>query len=193
MKKLLSILFTFFLMSGIWSCGARKVEKNRTKESTKTELTDKSKTDKSEVDQTKAETNIKKTELVTVDDQNQITTIEEVLEPLDSSKEAAYTDDSGKKQILNNAKKTTKTIIENNNTKTDVNTKTEGFAKSESQLNKKESTANNIKYNTNSKKAVELIHIKRDAWSPWNWLWLIIPIGVCYWVWDKYKDKIWFV
>jgi FtsZ-interacting cell division protein ZipA len=193
MKKLLSILFTIFLVSGIWSCGARKVEKNRTEESTKTELIDKSKTDKSEVDQAKTETNIKKTELVTVNNQNQTTTIEEVLEPLDPYKEASYIDASGNKQVLNNAKVTTKITTQKNNTKTNALAKTDASEKTAETTSKKESIANNIKSKSDSKKADEVIHVKRDAWSIFNWLWLLIPIGLCYWAWNKYRDKIWFV
>ena len=42
------------------------------------------------------------------------------------------------------------------------------------------------------KKTIEEVAVKRDAYSIWNLLWLLMPIGVAYLAY-KYKDKIWWV
>jgi len=188
MKKyslIFSVITALVLLFALFGCGARKVEKNRVEESTKTEIADKSKTDKLEITETKTETNIKKSEEITINNQDQSTTVEETIEPLDPNKEAAYIDVSGKKQILNNAKKTTKTTTKNNNTKTESSTKTDASEKLASKTDKKVFDFKDIKVVGIAKKKTEDIHIKRDAVSLWNWLWFLIPIGVCYWAWKN--------
>jgi len=160
------------------SCGARKVDKNRLEEETKTELTDTSKLAEIGNSETKTETNVKKSETVAVNDQDQTTTVKEILEPLDASKPASYTDKDGKKQDLNNAKKTTETTTKNNNTKTDISANTESVNKSEAKAKKAISVKNDIAKKADTKKVSEDIKIDREAWSVWNLLWILIPIGL---------------
>jgi len=170
------------------SCGAVKKDKTKTEEVIKTEMEDKSKNDKSEIAETNGETNIKKSQQLTVNDQDQTESVKEVIEPLDPTKEASYIDTSGKKQVLNNAKKTTETKTEKNNKKTESATKTDTFKKLANKSIKKESAGNNIKAKATAKTAAEAIHVDRESWSMWNLLWLLIPIGI-YLVW-KNKTKI---
>lgn len=152
------------------SCGARKKDSSKTTESTKIESTDKSKTDKSE----SIETNVKKSETTTINNQDHTTTIEETVEPIDPLKEAVFTDSSGKKQSLINGKKTTKTTVKNNNTKAD--TKKESTEATKTDI--KESEAKDIKAKANSDKKAVDVAVKRDAVSLWNFAWLLIPIGL---------------
>lgn len=176
--KLLATMLVVSLLILFCSCGARQAEKKRTEESSKTELTNFSKIDKSE----NTESNIKKSESVIINDQDQTTTIEETVEPLDASKSASYTDSTGKKQELNNAKKTIKTTVKNNNTKTESAAKTEASVK----IDKKESEAKNSKTKAVAEKKANDLNIKRDAWSLWNLSWLLVPI-VVYLGWKRFK------
>ena len=182
MMLLIVIIFTF---SG---CGTVKKDTTRTEEVTKTEIEDKSKNDKSEIAETNGETNIKKSQQLTVNDQDQTTSKKEVLEPIDATKPASYVDENGKKQELNNAKKTTETTTKKNNTKTEASTKNDTSKKVAGKSIKKESADNNIKVKGAAKKAAEEIQVDRKTWSIWNFLWLLIPIGV-YFIW-KNKTKI---
>lgn len=169
----------------LWGCGAVKKDITRTEEAAKTEIQDKSKNDKSEIAETQSETNIKKSQQVIVNDQNQTELVKEIIEPLDPTKEASYTDASGKKQVLNNAKKTTETKKEKNNTKTEAATKIDTSEKLDEKSAKKETAANNIKVKAAAKKADEGIHVERKAWSALNLLWILIPIGIVYWIWKN--------
>lgn len=182
------LLWVFAIIIGLLmnSCSAVKKDKTQTEEVTKTEMEDKSKNDKSEIAETQSETNIKKSQQVTVNDQNQTESVKEIIEPLDPTKEASYTDDSGKKQVLNNAKKTTETKKEKNNTKTEAATKTDTSEKLSEKLAIKEWTVKDIKAKATTKKAAEEIHKYRKSWSVWNVLWLLIPVGI-YWAW---KNKV---
>lgn len=181
-------LFAIAVALALNSCGTFKKDKTQTEEVTKTEIEDQSKNDKSEIAETQGETNIKKSQELTVDDQNQTESVKEVIEPLDPTKPASYVDEKGKKQELNNAKKTTETKKEKNNKKTESATKTDTSQKLATKATKKESADNDIKAKTATKKAAEEIHMDRESWSLWNLLWLLIPVGI-YWTW-KNKVKI---
>lgn len=163
------------------SCGARKAEKTRTEELLKTETSNKSVVEKKE------ESNVKKTETTTVDDKNETVTKETVYEPVDNTKPASVTDPDGKETKLNNSKKTTRETTKKNNTKTDnlVNT----VINSASEVLEKITTEGK----SNSKKTAELIKIDKKVWNVWNLVWLIIPLGIIYWVWrNKTKIVGWF-
>lgn len=177
----LILIFSFLVMS----CGARKAEKKRYEESLKTELTDKSKVVASEETTEASETNIKKTVETTVNNQDQTITKKETIEPIDNSKRASYKDENGKLQELNNAKKTTETTTRNNNTKTEQKEKSEASKKEDSSSNKNESKQNDIKANSDAKKATEDIKVDRESWSAWNLLWLLIPTAALYYVWNN--------
>lgn len=188
MKKIFRILVVSLLLSFVWlfcSCGARKSETTKTKESIKSEFTDQSKSEQTGQTQAKSETNVKKTEVITVDDHNQTTTKKETVEPIDPTKPASYVDENGQKQELNNSKKTTETTTQNNNTKTEVQTKTEASGKTETQSNKKATNTKNIKAKSDSEKLAKAKVVNREAWSVWNWLWVLIPTAVLYYVWKN--------
>lgn len=189
MKNYILAILLGLIMS---SCGARKAEKERAEESAKNEIADNSKYKKSEETEAKSEVNIKKSEELIINDQDQTTTVKEVLEPVDNTKPASYKDKDGKLQELNNAKKTTETTTKNNNTKIKGSTKTESSEKVDEKAKKKESVKNDIKAKSDTKKVSKNISVNRDAW---NLLWLLIFIPV-WWVcknWTRITEKFWWV
>ena len=171
------------LVFAINACGARKVESFKTKEAAKEEFSNQSKSEQTEQSQTKGEINVKKSEEVIVDNQNQIVTKKETIEPVDPNKPASYTDKDGKKQELNNSKKTTETRTQINNTKIESKAKTETLEKKESKTNKKKYENKNIKAKTTNEKLAQENHVDREAWSVFNFLWLLVPAAVIYYVW----------
>ena len=184
---LLGVLAVILVLA-INSCGARKKNTTKTEQYTTVESTDKSKIDKSE----NTESNVKKSESITISNQNQTTTIEETVEPIDPTKEAFFTDKEGRKQSLLNGKKTTKTTVSNNNAKSESKKDVAEAIKTK----KKESEAKDIKAKTETAKKAATAHVNREAWSVWNWVWLLIPAAVIYYVWRNrvaIGKKIWWV
>ena len=183
MKKLNNYIKIIVLVVVLSSCGSRKVTRTESKEAAKAEFSDQSKSEQTEQSQTKGEINVKKSEEVTVDNQNQTLTKKETIEPVDPTKPASYTDKDGKKQELNNSKKTTETRTQINNTKIESKAKTETLEKKESKTNKKKYENKNIKAKTTNEKLAQENHVDREAWSVFNFLWLLVPAAVLYYVW----------
>ena len=183
MKRLNNYIKIIVLVVVLSSCGARKVIRIESKEAAKAEFSDQSKSEQTEQSQTKGEINVKKSEEVTVDNQNQTLTKKETIEPVDPTKPASYTDKDGKKQELNNSKKTIETRTQINNTKTESKVKTETLEKKESKTNKKKYENKNIKAKTTNEKLAQENHVDREAWSVFNFLWLLVPAAVLYYVW----------
>ena len=78
-----------------------------------------------------------------------------------------------------------KTTIKNDKTSSDSTTT--------NATSSKETVEEKINYqHSDIKKAIEQVVVKRDAYSVWNLLWLLIPLGIPYLIY-KYKDKIWWV
>lgn len=94
------------------SCGARKVNKDQSKEETHSNITDNSTIEK------RSDTNVKTTTTVNVDDKNETVTEETVYEPKDPAKESFVIEKDGTKTVLNNVKKTVKKTTQKNNTAT---------------------------------------------------------------------------
>lgn len=185
MKKIFRILLIALLLSLVWllatSCGARKTEINKTKESTKTETSNKTELD------TQDESNIKKTENTIVDDKNETVTKETIYEPIDNSKTAIVIDNNGNKTNLDNSKKTVREIRQKNNTKTDITKASEETNKS------KESEKQQFNIKSEGKKVDGAKKTERDQWSIW---WLLIPAVIIYLIWKNkatIASKIWWV
>lgn len=175
-KVLLIWIIAISMAFAFNSCGARKSEKARTEETIETEIAYKSKIDKSEV----LDSNVKKSETTIVDDQNQTTTVKKTMEPVDPEKPSSYTDDTGKKKELNNAKETIETTTKKNNTKTESDIKTNASVKTD----KKDFEQKDLKINQDIVKKDEEINVDRKAWSIWNIAWLLLVIPV-YWLWKN--------
>lgn len=196
MKRLNNYIKIIVLVVVLSSCGARKAESYKTKESAKEEFSNQSKSEQTEQSQAKGEINVKKSEEVTVDNQNQIVTKKETIEPVDSTKPASYIDNEGRKQELNNSKKTTETRTEINNTKTESKAKTEASGKIESQSDKRKAEHKNIKAKSVAEKQAKAKVVNSESWNYWKLLWLLVPAAVLYYVWRNrvaIGNKIWWV
>jgi hypothetical protein len=175
-KNVIYGLLIFVLIFFIFSCGSRKVNKSHSKEQVQTETIDKSTTEK------KTDSNVKTTANLKVYDKNETVIEETITEPVDASKESFLIEKDGSKVILNNAKKIVRKTTQKNNAKTEL------FGNSE-QLKKesvKEEKAVNNKIT--SKKENKSKAIDKKQFNPFESLWLIIPLGIIYWAYRKYKN-----
>lgn len=182
MKKIIDkicICFTSLLWIIIFycmcSCGARKVQKQQSKEETKTETVDNSVTEK------QIDTNVKITTETKFDDKNETVTSEVVYEPADNSKESFVIEKDGTKVILNNAKKIVRNTAQKNNTISNTNQ----YVYSVQKEIEKEQKAINKKHE--EKKENKSKQGERDQFSLYYLLWFVIPIGVIYYFYRRYK------
>lgn len=178
MKKtnvIIGCLIFVFLIT-MCSCSARKVNKQSSKEETKTELTDNSVTEK------QTETNVKTETTLKVDDKNESVTTETTYSPEDPAKEAYVIEKDGTKVVLNNVKKIVKTETKKNNTQTELVNKTDELKK-EAEKEQKAVEQVNTSIKENKSKKVEK--------EPFNWriiVWSLIAIAVIYYFYRKYKN-----
>ncbi len=175
-KILIASLIGAILALLLVSCGARKVQKESSKEEIKTESVDNSIIEK------QSESNVKQITTINVDDKNETITEETTYTPEDPTKEASIINSEGKKIILNNTKQTTKKTIQKNNTQSELIGKTEQLKKDVS----KEQKA--VKQVNMSKKENNVKNVKKEAFNPFQLLYFIIPIFIIYWAWRKYKQ-----
>lgn len=181
MKLIFKILISFLLISAIclflMSCGARKVKKEHSKEETKTELTDNSTIEK------QSESNVKTTTTTKIDDKDESITIDETYEPVDNTKEASVIGPDGKKTILNNSKKTTKTETKKNNTQSESKTDIQETQK-EAVKEQKAAKQSNTYKKENSVKNVE-----KKQYNPFNLIWIgslvLLVIYIAYRIYKK--------
>jgi len=117
MKKIniIYICLVYVLLFSMCSCGARKVNKEHSKEEIKTESVDNSVIEK------QTDTNVKTTTIVKVDDKNETVTEETTISPADNTKEAFIIEKDGTKVVLNNTKKVYKKTTQKNNSSTSAN------------------------------------------------------------------------
>lgn len=194
-KRLIALWIFAIICGFLNSCGAKKTTKNESELRTKIEVIDSSKSNFNEQSAEELETNIKKEEKISVDNQDKTITIEETIEPIDSKLPASYIDKDGKKQSLNNAKKTTKSTTKNNNTKSNSEIKGSSLIKGKSNDKKFSSDHKSTKSTADIKQANQNIFIDRKAWSMWNFIWFLLVIPI-YWLWKnkaKIIDKIWWL
>ena len=175
-KILIASLIGAILALLLVSCGARKVNREHSKEETKTEFVDNSITEK------QSESNVKQTTTINVDDKNETITEETTYTPEDPTKEASIINSEGKKIILNNTKQITKKTTQKNNTKSELVRKTDELKKEAFKEQK------SIKQANTSKKENSVKYIKKEAFNPFQLLYLLIPIFIIYWAWRKYKQ-----
>jgi len=180
MKKLNVIYFCIclVLIYSACSCGARKVNRQSTKEEIKTTVTDNSTTEK------QTDTNVKTITTVKVDDKNETIIEETITEPSDNTKESFVIEKDGTKVILNNAKKTVRKTTQKNNTQS------QSFGNSELVQKQAIKEQKSVKEVNVSKKENTSKQIDREAFNPFNLLWLLIPIGIIYYFYRRYKNII---
>lgn len=178
LKILLVSLFFALIAMGLISCGARKVNKEHSKEETKSEVVDNSVIEK------QTHTNVKTTTTVKVDDKNETVTEETTVSPEDNTKEAFIIEKDGTKVVLNNTKKVYKKTTQKNNTQSDI-IKNIDEVKKEAVKEQK-----SIKQVNTSKKENSVKKVDKKAFNPLNLFWLIIPIALIYFLYRQYKKYI---
>ena len=174
-KILLISLFFALIAMGLISCGARKVNIEKQKEETKTEVIDNSVTD------TEKETNTKTTTTVKTDDKNETVAEEISYTPDDPTKESFIIEKDGTKTVLSNVKKTVKKTIQKNNTQTQKSGNYEIVQKEVVKEQKKINNTNTSQKENKSKQTERTV-------APWYWyLLLIIPICIIYYFCKRCK------
>ena len=152
MENKIKLIVTIFLISGIWSCGTRKVNKSDTETMTKTEV--------SISDTTKIVTNTAYNIDKVVNDF--------YIEPVDTTKAIVIIDNNGKKTSYLNAKIRHRREISRNKTlKTEI-----------VQSSRKE----NIKQTQQTKTSVKQIEKKASIIIELWWLWLLIFVILLYYL-----------
>lgn len=174
-KILLIGLFFSLIALGLISCGARKVNKEQSKEEKKSEIVDNSVIEK------QSESNVKETTIVKTDDKNETVTEETTYEPKDETKESFVIEKDGTKVVLNNAKKTVKKTTQKNNTQTSA---TENKDESKKEESNQKNNIQKIEESKTENKAKK-VDQKQFNWLSLWWLYLII-IGVLYFIWRKF-------
>lgn len=164
------------MIMSMCSCGARKVVKTETKEETHSSVADNS------IIENKSETNVKTTATVKVDDKNETVTEETVYEPSNNTKESFVIEKDGTKIILNNAKKIVRKKTQNNNTKTELVSKTDELKK-EAVKEEKYIVQKTVSVKENSSK-----EIKKDQFNPVKSMIIVfIMLLVLYCIYRIYK------
>lgn len=175
LKILLVSLFFALIVMGLISCGARKVAKQHSKEETKSEVVDNSVIEK------QTDTNVKTTTTLKVDDKNETVTEEITISPEDNTKEAFIIEKDGTKVVLKNTKKVYKKTTQKNNTQSQI------FGNSEQVKKETVKEQKAVKQVNTSKKENSVKKVDKKAFNPFNLLWLIIPIGLIYFLYRQYK------
>jgi hypothetical protein len=152
MENKIKLIATIFLISGIWSCGTRKVNKSNTETTTKTEV--------SISDTTKIVTNTAYNIDKVVNDFE--------IEPIDTTKAIVIIDNTGKKTSYLNAK-----IRHRRETSRNKTIKNEIV-----QSSRKE----NIKQTQQTKTSVKQIEKKVSIITEFWWLWLLIFVILIYYL-----------
>jgi cobalamin biosynthesis Mg chelatase CobN len=176
---LLFLVYLSLIALGMVSCSARKSQVEISKEVKKNVVVDNSVLEK------KSETNVKETTTTKVYDKNETVTEETIYQPEDPTKESFIIEKDGTKVVLNNTKKTVKKTIQKNNTQSEI--------KSDSEIKQKEASKDKkaIKRVDESKTYKKQKEVKKGAF-PWYYIVLIIGVIVLiFWLFRKYKDKIW--
>jgi len=171
--SILLLIITYAII--ISSCGARHVKKSESKEETKNELIDNSTIEK------KSGTNVKTTITIKADDKNETVTEEMTISPEDNAKEAFIIEKDGTKTVLNNAKKTVKKTTQKNNTQT------KKIGNSELVQNSVIKEQKSVKAVVVAKKQENSKQIDKKELSPFNLLWLLIPVLIIYVFYRIYK------
>lgn len=168
------------------SCSARKAEKSKTIETSKSVVTENVTTDKKEELKAIEDSNIKETSTTKIDDKNNTVVEENVIEPINPDKPADYVDPSGKKHTLNNTKiKTTKTTTKND-TKTESKKDVETVNKKELQYQKELKQKQELENELEQKKlALDKISERKG----FNFLWLLLLIPLIFIVYLIIKNK----
>ena len=161
-----SVILAILIVIFLTSCGSRKVSKSNVT------LTDSQSVEKTSIDSSKTSKNTSSNVQITENKELN----EFVLEPIDTSKEFIYNDKKYK-----NVRLTHRNIKSNTNIDKVVKVS--------------EIKQNNVKTSSKEIKEKKVNVITKDIHreqSYWWLLWLLLLIPA-YFVWQKFKDKIWFI
>lgn len=191
-KNVLFWIFIFSIAFLLNSCGARKSEvlkKQEASKTEKTELVEKNTNTSISATDTKSETKQENTKVVAENE----TVIEETTDtPIDGSVVSEIIHPDGSKTIFKNViRKTKKTRIKNNqNAVSSVN----NFSNTVSEIKSNQVKQEKRQYNSIEKKSSSQKEklVQKESWSVLNFLWLIVPVMVLYYLFKKYQSKIWF-
>jgi len=177
MKKtnLIYLALIYVLLLSMCSCSSRKVNIDKSKEETITELTDKSVIEK------ETESNVKTETKTTVDDKNETVTEETIYTPQDNTKESFVIEKDGTKVVLNNTQKTYKKTIQKNNLKTETAKHIDSVKKEISKEQK------SVKQVNTHKKENKAKNVEKEAFNWFNLLWFLIPLSALYVSYRIYK------
>lgn len=189
MKKSIQFYFITILLI---SCGARKSESVKKEESMKTDFAGFFRNSGNSSEFLNQDFNLKKWSLSNVDTQNDVETDEFIVEPSDPTKPSSYTDPNGRKHIFENSKMTNKKTKDKNRTKSENSQNSDESLKLELQKKREQEVILAAKLKAEAAKLEAIKNTKRDQWSLWNLLWVLIPIGLILLIialWKKYKSK----
>lgn len=186
MKKTIT---TILLGLTIWftSCTARKSETNKKEEATKTDIAINSDNSSNSSLDLKEDINIKKNAVSKIDQQNQSESDELTVEPIDNSKPSVYTDPSGKKHVLENAKMTNKKNKQETKTNSSNSSNSEEFRKAELKYQNEQKAKLAAKIKAEKELAEKNKKIDKEAFSSWNYLLFLFPVGLIVLAWIVYK------
>jgi thiol:disulfide interchange protein len=178
------ILFTSFL---IMSCNARKSEINKKEEAIKTDITINSNNSSNSSLDTKEDLNIKKALVSKIDQQTQSESDELTVEPIDNTKPSIYTDPSGRKHVLENAKMTNKKNKQNTKTNSSNSSNSEELQKAELKYKNEQQAKTAAKIKAEKELSEKNKKAENAGFSSWNYLLFLFPIGLIIVVWRVYK------
>lgn len=192
-KHLLFWLLVFSIAFLLNSCGARKSEvlkKQEASETEKTQLVEKNTNTSISAADTKTEAKQESTKVVSENE----TVIEETTDtPIDGSVVSEIIHPDGSKTVFKNVIRTTKKTRSKNNQNALSSVSQISNTASESKINQvqhenKQSKALEKKSSSQKEKLVQ-----KESWSVWNLLWFIVPALLVYYLFKKYRSRIWWV
>lgn len=190
-KHLLFWILVLSITFLINSCGARKsqiLKKQEDSKTEKTELVEKNANTSISATDTKTET---KQEIINVISENE-TVIEETTDtPIDGSAVSEIIYPNGTKTIFKNViRKTKKTRIKNNqNAVSTINQVSNTASKSKiNQVQQEKKQSNSVRKKSSIQKEKM---VQKESWSILNLLWLIVTVLLVYYLFKKYRSKIW--
>ena len=186
----LLVFSTAFLLN---SCSARKSEvfkKQEASETERTELVEKNTNTSISSTDTKTETKQENTKVISENE----TVIEETTDtPIDGSAVSEIIHPDGTKTIFKNVMRTIKKTRSKNNQNavSSFNQISNTASESKSNQVKQEKKQSNLleKKSTSQKEKL----VQKESWSILNLLWLIVPVLVLYYLFKKYRSRIWWV
>lgn len=188
MKKLLFILVLFSVLS----CGSRKKDSSKKEESIKTDFSGIFRNSGNSQEFLNLDFNFTKSSLTKGEQLFESEKEEFSIKPIDPSKPATYTGPNGKKHVLENAEMTNKKGKGISKTKSEKSENSQEFLKAELQKKAEQKAELEAKIIAEAKKREADLHLDRKAFSLWNLLWLLIPVGLFFVIKffvNKYKSN----